>query len=522
MGALVEIVDSASHAIKVFTDDRGFYSASGLTPGVYLLRITAASFLPSARENVNLRAGTQRIMNVTLNTLFEAVQAMPRQPGQASDDDWNWTLRSSSNRPILRVLDNPPTIAQSSDNDEEDRDLKASVAFVAGSSGDNFGSPSDMSTAFSVQRSVFTSGVFSLNGNVGYGNGSPAVVRAAYSHRMADGSHPEVAFTMRRFATPDTVLHNGALQALGLSLADRITLGDLVEVAAGSEVQTIQFMGRVTAARPFGSVGLHISPNTLIEYHYATSEPNTRIEKGFDSAPADLSESGPRMSLIGGNPTLERAHHHEISVSRRLGRTKLQAALYKDNIRNTALTGTGEVDADSGEVLPDIYSGTFTYGGRELDTNGMRLVVQRELVSGLTGTVDYSYGGVMDVPSDTAWDSLRPSMRVVRRHALGAKVSGTAPVLKTRWISSYKWTSGDALTPVDMFNASAGQMEPYWNVFIRQPLPGSFFNSGHLEALVEFHNLLAEGYIPVVAQDGHTVYLVQSPRGLRGGLAFTF
>jgi len=35
-------------------------------------------------------------------------------------------------------------------------------------------------------------------------------------------------------------------------------------------------------------------------------------------------------------------------------------------------------------------------------------------------------------------------------------------------------------------------------------------------------NLLAQGYVPVVAQDGQTVYLVQSARCVRGGVAFTF
>ena len=43
-----------------------------------------------------------------------------------------------------------------------------------------------------------------------------------------------------------------------------------------------------------------------------------------------------------------------------------------------------------------------------------------------------------------------------------------------------------------------------------------------MEALLEIRNLLAEGYVPVFGQDGHTLYLVQAPRSLRGGVAFTF
>jgi hypothetical protein len=111
-------------------------------------------------------------------------------------------------------------------------------------------------------------------------------------------------------------------------------------------------------------------------------------------------------------------------------------------------------------------------------------------------------------------------MTVRNRNSVAGKLSGTMPRTKTRWIASYRWTDGPALTPVDSFNASPGQSEPFLNFFLRQPLPG--FLSGHVDALVDVRNLLAQGYVPVMGQDGRTVYLVQSARAVRGGLAFTF
>jgi hypothetical protein len=101
-------------------------------------------------------------------------------------------------------------------------------------------------------------------------------------------------------------------------------------------------------------------------------------------------------------------------------------------------------------------------------------------------------------------------------------MAGTLPKAKTKWIASYKWTSGQALTAVDMFNVSAGQADPYLNVFIRQPIPSIGFLPGHMEALLEIRNLIAQGYVPVVGRDGQTLYLVQSARSVRGGVAFTF
>lgn len=70
-----------------------------------------------------------------------------------------------------------------------------------------------------------------------------------------------------------------------------------------------------------------------------------------------------------------------------------------------------------------------------------------------------------------------------------------------------------------MFNASAGQTDPYLNIFIRQPIPNL---GGRMEAIIDIRNLLAQGYIPVVGGDGQTVYLVDSARSVRGGVAFTF
>ncbi|PYJ48614.1 MAG: hypothetical protein DME87_11990 [Verrucomicrobia bacterium] len=522
MGALVEVLGSAARTLKVFTDENGFYSAVGLLPGNYNVRVSAPSFLPAERERVGLRAGASVIVNLTLNTLFQAMQLAPMR-GPADEDDWKWVLRSTANRPILRVLEDgsPAVISQSEQGNHE---LKGTLSFVAGSPSEGFGSASDVSTGFSVERSIFSTGTVAVRGNVGYGSGSPAaVLRASYIHKMDNGSQPQVTFTMRRLAAPDINLHSAALQALSLTTSDDINLGDILELRFGSELQTIQFMGRVTAFRPFGSADLHLSPNTVLEYRYATSEPDSRMDKGFDTAPADLSESGPHVSIAGFSPSLERAHHHELSISRRVGKNNLQMAVYADRVIDPALTGVGDFLADNGEVLPDLYSGTFTYRGRELDTRGLRIVLQRKLSSDVTATLDYGYGGVLDLAKDDVMlRDARESILIRDRHTLAAKVSGTVPGAGTRWVASYRWISGQALTPVDMFNASAGQSDPYLNIFFRQPIPGTSFLPGHMDALIDVRNLLAQGYVPLIGQDKHTVYLVQSARAVRGGVAFTF
>src|SRR5882672_4673267 len=257
MGAMVEVLGTAAYNLRVFTDESGFYSASGLLPGVYSVKAYSTSFLPALRERVGLRPGSSVMVDLKLSGLFEAIQLPAMRGASASEeDDWKWVLRSASNRPILRMLDDgtpaPASEAGSSEAGSSSHDLKGTLSFVAGSASGGFGSASDMSTVFSVERSIFSSGTVAVQGDVGYGNGSPnAVLRASYSHTMPNGSKPEMAFTMRRLAAPGIDSRTTSLQALALSASDEFTLGDVLELRFGSELQTIQFMGRVTAFRPF-------------------------------------------------------------------------------------------------------------------------------------------------------------------------------------------------------------------------------------------------------------------------------
>lgn len=524
MGATVEIFTSAALVgTTVFTDARGYYNAANLKPGTYQVKVTATSFLPSLRENLSLKTGAHLMVNLTLSTLADALQFLPARRDSTSDpDDWHWTLRSTANRPILRMADDGPQLVFGAENPDER--LKARLAFVAGSEADGFGSTGDLTTSFALEKSLFTSGIFSFNGNIDNSSGDPSgVLRVSYIHDLATGSHPRFTVTYRHLASPGLAVQNAAYSAVDVTTSDNMSVAGFVDLDYGANLQAVEFTRRVSSFRPFGAVRVHVSPDTVIEYRYASSLPDTRSAKGFDSAPADLTESGPRMALANGVPEIEHAQHQEISVSRRFGKNCVQIAYYTDHIHNLVLTGAGDPSSYSADVLPDIYSGTFSYGGGTLNTSGTRVVVQRRFSSDFTATADYSTGGVVALASPVeAWQNVSQSLSNVRRHSVGGKLSGNIPVSGTRWIASYKWTSGNSLLPVDEFNASPGQVDPYFSFFIRQSIPGPSLIPAKMEALVEMRNLLAQGYVPVLGRDGNRVYLVQAARAVRGGLAFTF
>lgn len=150
-------------------------------------------------------------------------------------------------------------------------------------------------------------------------------------------------------------------------------------------------------------------------------------------------------------------------------------------------------------------------------------MLQRKFRSDLSATFDYAYGGALDLSQpDVQLQQARQWISTERRHAIAAKLSGNLPGTHTRVIASYRWLSGPALTPVDMFNASPGETDPFFSLVVRQPIPTLGFLPAHMEALIDLRNLLAEGYVPVMGRDGQTVYLVQAARSVRGGVAISF
>src|SRR5208283_5190649 len=132
MGATVQLLGTDGQSEVVYTDAKGFFTLSGLLPGSYDVRVSAPSFLPALREDVALAAGASKVLNITLNTLFEAIRMLPELKHSTDEDDnWKWTLRSTANRPILRFEAGAPVVVESA---AQDRSMKGTLAFMAGGS----------------------------------------------------------------------------------------------------------------------------------------------------------------------------------------------------------------------------------------------------------------------------------------------------------------------------------------------------------------------------------------------------
>ena len=141
------------------------------------------------------------------------------------------------------------------------------------------------------------------------------------------------------------------------------------------------------------------------------------------------------------------------------------------------------------------------------------------MTDNLDATFIYDYAGVLSPMDEPVDASLRDQLANRYRNSLAARVSGTVPRFGTKLSVGYKWIGGQSVTHLDPYGESLFHLDPYLNMEIRQQLP-SFF-PGHVEALADFGNLLAQGYVPVSTGDGHVV-LVPSYRYFRGGLSVQF
>src|SRR5260370_23447965 len=155
LGALVQVVAENSAVLgTAFTDLHGRYLIPHLVPGKYEVRASAALFVPAMRDNLQLRAGAQAVVNLTLNTLFESATWIPAERRKADEpsDDWKWTMRSAANRPILRLAEDGDVILVSSSVTERpsQHSDRARAEMTAGDGG--FGS-SGVQNVFFLDRS---------------------------------------------------------------------------------------------------------------------------------------------------------------------------------------------------------------------------------------------------------------------------------------------------------------------------------------------------------------------------------
>ena len=108
MGASVFLFNRSERLIQQgITNERGIFGFEALTPDLYSVRVSLASFVPAMKQKIAVQPGMQSLLYVDLASVLSSIELVYAVPGQGAlmSDDWKWTLKaSSSTRPVLRML----------------------------------------------------------------------------------------------------------------------------------------------------------------------------------------------------------------------------------------------------------------------------------------------------------------------------------------------------------------------------------------------------------------------------------
>src|ERR1700722_4943865 len=108
MGATVFLFNRSEKLMaQVMTNERGFFGFAVLTPDLYSVRVSLASFVPAVKQKIAVQPGMQSLLYVDLASVLSSIELVYAKPGEGAlmSDDWKWVLKeSSATRPVLRLL----------------------------------------------------------------------------------------------------------------------------------------------------------------------------------------------------------------------------------------------------------------------------------------------------------------------------------------------------------------------------------------------------------------------------------
>jgi hypothetical protein len=140
----------------------------------------------------------------------------------------------------------------------------------------------------------------------------------------------------------------------------------------------------------------------------------------------------------------------------------------------------------------------------------------------------YALGDALEVDAweefgrEDARRNLQNFLRPERTHLVAGKLITTIPKCNTQITTSYGWLPQGLVTSVDPYGQSAIQVQPFLGVQVRQPLPTLAFLPARIEAMADFRNLLAQGYVPLSRSSEETLLLTPAYRSFRGGFSVQF
>ncbi len=525
MGALVQVLAGDSSTVgTAFTDARGRYAIGNLSAGRYLVRASQSLYVPVSHGDVQLRTGAKTVVNLTMAALFDTAAWLPatRRGAEESADEWRWTLRSSANRPLLRVVEDGTAIEVSVEapGSRPVGRTEARDALVARTGGFGEGGVHNM---LALHRS--------FSGEHGDGLLATDFATSPYgvSQRIEAGVENRAGLdgasrTMMRYETHPELLgaaETGGLQVLAITSARRMNVGDVLAVEVGGSVDVEHAGPSALAARPFLRVTAHPGGVWTLRYRMASD----RQVQDFDEVAAGQSDV-PVALVRNGKLALESGRHQEIAFGRRLGQGTVELAYYHDALENLRVAGLSGAPGAGTSLAAQGWSVDRSTGALQTlaggsTSNGTSITLNTPLSNGWLLAAEFSSGTAVtpDRQRLLPGQSVAELLHGRSAQAAGVAVKGKVLETGTRVHASYHWQTAGTVSAVNPYGTFSG--EAFLSCGVRQSLLHNR-NARGLDATIDVTNLLAQGYRPYLSADGQTVYFAQAPRTIQAGLSFTF
>ncbi|MEP7353497.1 MAG: TonB-dependent receptor [Acidobacteriota bacterium] len=551
MGATVLLFNRYDQQVRKALSNRdGRFAFDGLTPDIYSLRVSLASFVPALRRNFAVLAGTENLLTINLTTLFSNVELKTASlgDGRLITDDWKWVLRSSgATRPSLR-LTSPSTSVTAPWFTDMTGVVRVSATPVGGSSraGSSPGLPEPLGTAFAVESSMYNGAKVRVSGALGYNaiNGLPSsAVRATYLAQREGRSGPQMSLTARQAYFPVGMGVQGtngspALRTAAVSVSDSITLLDLFKIEYGASAESIALFGRINYVSPFARLTYNLDGRGVLKLAYSSgSRPNELISgrnpaAGTDNAPAAIDQdlamlaTSPRITRRDNRATVERAKVLELAYEYSAGSRTYATSAFAEEVSNAAFLMSGNTDlAGEANLLPDLNSRGTIFNLGSYRSHGVSASVKQDLGQHLDLSIAVGRAGSLIADGAMletlgSGDSIRSHIREAQRVWATAGLAGQIRSTGTHLAASYGWTDFRVLMPAHMSLTGQPNQQVGWNASFCQPLPR--IGNMRMELSAELQNLLAQGYLTVGSSTGQNAVLTNTPRAFRSGFSFIF
>lgn len=526
MGASVWLIseDAGGRTVaQILSNQYGAFFTDHLKPGEYAVRVSVAGFLPAMEHHVAVMSNLTTLLRVQVETVFSSLDTLRRKSdAPAEQDDWKWVLRSSTATRTILQWDDTGTDPASSSLSADLHTAQSPRALVqvtngalrSGSASNFTNSPA---TAVSYDQPLGNLGRMLIAGQMGYDRGTSESFASVWLPSGTAGNGPETVF----------VFHQAKLGAEGMEFrgmridqTEQLELGDRLQLRAGAEYLHAGIITSVSSLRPHAQLNAKLASSLTASLILAANPPSEQWGRtgALESAIGEL-DSLPPVVFHNGSPVLEGGWHQEISVKRKLSsRSTFELAAFHDSTRDQAIFGAGATA--SPEFVQDAFSPAFLYDGGNSSSWGGRAAYRQKLSDDWEIAAIYAWAGALTPGSElnAASGDLRDSFMTSNHHSVAARVSGKIQRSKTQFSASYKWVSGTALSHMDQFGEAAYDLDPNLHLSVRQPLPGL---NGRWEALADFSNILAQGYVTVNGQSS-PMMLMPVLRSFRGGVSFQF